>query len=88
MKKTEIARYLNRILPENLNEAMELLDTQPGKTKSIIRHYSAISNEKEYPPPELIRSAYSIATNEILPDDFFIGIGNGSKYFKFLEKQR
>jgi hypothetical protein len=88
MKITEIQNYLSKISKEDLLSAMDVLDNEPVKTKSLIRHYIALldGTGNEYPPPELIRVAYKIAIGDILPDGFFIDIGKNSEHFQFLEK--
>ena len=88
MKITEIQNYLSKISKEDLLSAMDVLDNEPVKTKSLIRHYIALldGSGNEYPPPELIRAAYKIAIGDILPDGFFIDIGKNSEHFQFLKK--
>ena len=88
MKITQTQNYLSKISKEDLFSAMVVLDNEPVKTKSLIRHYIALIDVKgnEYPPPELIRIAYNIASGDILPDGFFNDIGKNSEHFQFLKK--
>ena len=88
MKITQTQNYLSKISKEDLLSAMDVLDNEPVKTKSLIRHYIALLDVtgNEYPPPELIRIAYNIASGDILPDGFFNDIGKNSEHFQFLKK--
>ncbi len=87
MTKKEIRNFLVKINHENILNAFQQLDKVEIKAKSLIRQYVIRHKGGVYPPPETLRIAFEIATGNILPEDFFANIGEGSEQFKFIREQ-
>jgi hypothetical protein len=87
MKKHEVIDTLSVIKKSHFQEATTQIDKDgyPGNRRAFLYNVIDPDTEEFYPPPYLIELAYKHATDEVLNDRFFAGIGIDTGHFDQLK---